>query len=194
MTNGSVTRWGTDEVFELAALVGRLRTLLDAAPRRVRQQFVLPPETQANPEAIARLLYDQRRLRGEAFGIDAKLFSEPAWDLLLDVFIAAGEERVVSVSAAAVGACVPPTTALRCVRVLEERGLVTTRPHPTDGRMKIVRLTPASRDMMRHYLELLRGGVATASVGSPTASSAASARASATTARTVGASRMDVSA
>lgn len=188
-----MTHWGADEARELTELVGRLRTLLEGAPRRVRQHFVLPPGANAGIEAVARLLYDQRRLRREAFGDDAQLFTEPAWDLLLDVFIASGEGRIVSVSATSIGACVPPTTALRCVRLLEAKGLVTTRAHPTDGRMKVVRLTPASRAMIVDYLDLLRGGAATPSSGTP-ATSSAGGRASASSMSSAGGRGLDASA
>lgn len=158
MNSGSSMRWGREEARALADLVGRMRTLLARAPRRVRARFVLPPDGDGRPEAVARLLYDQRRLRAEAFGDYADLFTEPAWDLLLDVFIARSEGRIVSVSAAAIGACVPTTTALRCVRMLEARGLVATVRHPADRRMRLVHLTPMSTAMIVDYLALISDG------------------------------------
>jgi DNA-binding MarR family transcriptional regulator len=36
----------------------------------------------------------------------------------------------------------------RVLAVLEERGLVSRRPHPTDGRQVLVELTDAGRDLL----------------------------------------------
>ncbi|QXT34858.1 hypothetical protein KV697_13845 [Sphingomonas sanguinis] len=134
----------------------KLRALLDHAPRSVRRRFVLPPTEGDSQEAVARMLYEQRRMRAEAFGDHSTVFVEPAWDLLLDLFLARAEGRIVSASATSIGACVPPTTALRCVGALRRRGLVTTRPHPTDRRMKVVELSPDGAAMVERYLSMLR--------------------------------------
>jgi len=71
----------------------------------------------------ARRTYRNRRSRNALFA-DEALFGEPAWDLLLDLFIAAKERKRVPVTSACIGAAVPTTTALRWLAVLEERGLV----------------------------------------------------------------------
>jgi hypothetical protein len=70
----------------------------------------------------ARRLYHQRRMRDEAFG--PALFGEPAWDLLLDLYIAASEVRPVSVIAASIAASVSTEAAARWLTLLEEHGLV----------------------------------------------------------------------
>ncbi|EZP49961.1 Regulatory protein MarR [Sphingomonas sp. RIT328] len=140
----------------LDGAVSRLRTLLENAPRSVRRRFVLPLPEDTGQEAVARMLYEQRRMRSDAFGEHASLFVEPAWDLLLDLFLASSEGRVVSVSAASIGACVPATTTLRCIAALRRRELVVTRRHPTDGRMRLVELTREADTMIRRYLSSLR--------------------------------------
>jgi DNA-binding MarR family transcriptional regulator len=44
---------------------------------------------------------------------------------------------------------VQPPSMTRVVAVLEERGLVTRAPHPTDGRQVVVSPTEAARDILR---------------------------------------------
>ncbi len=43
---------------------------------------------------------------------------------------------------------VTPPSMTRVLAVLEERGLVSRRPHPTDGRQVLVELTDAGRDLL----------------------------------------------
>jgi len=88
----------------------------------------------------ARRTYRNRRSRATAFG-DESLFGEPAWDLMLDLFIAAKERKRVPVTSACIGAAVPTTTALRWLAVLEERGLVVREADPCDARRVFVRLS-----------------------------------------------------
>jgi DNA-binding MarR family transcriptional regulator len=43
---------------------------------------------------------------------------------------------------------VTPPSMTRVLAVLEERGLVSRRPHPTDGRQALVELTDAGRELL----------------------------------------------
>jgi|GEM_PF-1725182 len=88
----------------------------------------------------ARRTYRNRRSRANVFG-DESLFGEPAWDLMLDLFIAAKERKRVPVTSACIGAAVPTTTALRWLAVLEERGLVVREADASDARRVFVRLS-----------------------------------------------------
>ncbi|NND49953.1 MAG: MarR family transcriptional regulator, partial [Rhizobiales bacterium] len=82
---------------------------------------------------LARQTYRNRRLRAEIFP-HGEFFGEPAWDILLDLFIAAKERRRVSVTSACIGAAVPATTALRWVSILEEQSLLQREADPRDAR------------------------------------------------------------
>ena len=108
----------------------------------------------------AKRLYAERRARAGAFGQMADLLGEPAWDLLLDLFVAHGEGRSISTSSACLAACVPPTTALRWIRLLEERELIELRADPRDGRRRFVRLTPGGLTLMRASLSAQDAGQA----------------------------------
>lgn len=98
----------------------------------------------------ARKMYRNRRLRAQVFAEDA-LFGEPAWDILLDLYIAAHEGKPVPVTSACIGAAVPTTTALRWIAVLETRGLIAREADASDARRIFVRLTDPGKRMMAEY-------------------------------------------
>lgn len=98
----------------------------------------------------ARRTYRNRRSRAALFGDDG-LFGEPAWDLLLDLFIAAKERKRVPVTSACIGAAVPTTTALRWLAVLEERGLILREADASDARRVFVRLSTDAYSRMVTY-------------------------------------------
>ena len=113
-----------------------------------------PPRGPAKPRNAsvtwARKLYQLRRRRAAYF--DAALFAEPAWDMLLDLFVAEIEGRRVQVLTACIGAAAPQTTALRWLRALEGRGLVRREYDSKDGRRIYVRLTETATNRMRCLL------------------------------------------
>jgi DNA-binding MarR family transcriptional regulator len=99
---------------------------------------------------LARRTYSDRRRRSKYF--DSALFGEPAWDILLDLFIAEKEGRRVSVTSACIGAAVPPTTALRWILVLENEELIWREDDPKDARRAFLYLTPKAYTQMVEYL------------------------------------------
>lgn len=100
---------------------------------------------------IARRSYNNRRSRCNFF--DSKnLFGEPAWDILLDLFIRQASSERVLVKSACIGAAAPATTALRWLNVLEEQGLLSIAIDPEDRRSKLVSLTPRGFESMLRYL------------------------------------------
>ena len=102
---------------------------------------------------LARECYAGRRRRSRFMNAD--LFGEPTWDILLDLFVAAREDRRVPTTSACIGAHVPPTTALRWLRILEMRGLVEREEDGHDGRRTFVRLSARGEDVMESYLGAL---------------------------------------
>jgi hypothetical protein len=99
---------------------------------------------------LARQTYDDRRRRTKIFHSD-ELFGEPAWDILLDLFVAAKERRRVSVTSACIGSAVPSTTALRWISILERQGFLTREADPGDARRVYVRLSPRGYEAMLEY-------------------------------------------
>jgi DNA-binding MarR family transcriptional regulator len=87
-----------------------------------------------------------RRLRARYF--DPEIFGEPAWDILLELYEAELTHQRVQVSAACIGSGVPGTTALRCLHMMEARGLVERSDDPTDARRIFVYLSHEARTAM----------------------------------------------
>lgn len=80
-----------------------------------------------------------RRLRDHLVAPD--LFADPAWDILLDLLAARLENTQVSVSSLCIASAVPPTTALRWIRQLTDRGLLARQADPRDGRRIFITLS-----------------------------------------------------
>ncbi|MBT0669040.1 MarR family transcriptional regulator [Novosphingobium profundi] len=99
---------------------------------------------------LARQTYEDRRRRSKIFQSD-DLFGEPAWDILLDLFIAAKERRSVSVTSACIGSAVPSTTALRWITILERNGLLVREADPGDARRVYVKLSARGYAAMLDY-------------------------------------------
>jgi DNA-binding MarR family transcriptional regulator len=102
---------------------------------------------------VARRLYRLRKRRDSELG--ALLFSEPAWDILLDLFISDYDDRQLSVSAVCIGARAPSATALRYLTLLQDAGLVERIRDATDGRRSHVTLTGLGRRRMTNLLAIL---------------------------------------
>jgi DNA-binding MarR family transcriptional regulator len=96
---------------------------------------------------IAKLLYDARRRRDNANLIKG-LFSEPGWDILLDLFIARSTGAALQVSSVCAGTGLPSTTILRWITRLEREGLIVREADETDARRRYVSLTSAGNRVM----------------------------------------------
>ncbi len=102
---------------------------------------------------VARRLYLLRKRRDAELG--NLLFSEPAWDILLDLFISDYDDRQLSVSAVCIGARAPSATALRYLSLLQDAALVERIRDATDGRRSHVKLTALGRRRMTNLLAML---------------------------------------
>lgn len=99
---------------------------------------------------LARAHYAERRKRSRH--LPERIFGEPSWDLLLDLFIALREGKEVCTSSACLAAHVPQTTALRRLQLLEHEGLIERAGDPADHRRTIIRLTvEGNLAMTRHF-------------------------------------------
>ena len=95
----------------------------------------------ATPTMIqrARLAYAIGGRRREALG--PGLFADPAWNILLDLFLSLERGRDLSVTAVCIGSRSSAATALRYITLLVERGLIDRIADEHDGRRTYVRLT-----------------------------------------------------
>ena len=69
----------------------------------------------------------------------SEILGEPGWSLLLDLFVAHHEGRLVNSSGACFGANIPQTTGLRWLEKLDSVGLIERQPHPQDTRFVMIR-------------------------------------------------------
>ncbi|MEC3912353.1 MarR family transcriptional regulator [Sphingobium sp. CR2-8] len=164
---------------QLSAEVGRLARTLDALTERTRMatpSFDLgprisdrpsdyigmpalspmgaPPQTTEKPTATitaaqVRDLLRARRIRADFLPGD--LFADPAWDMMLDLLAARLEQERVSVSSLCIAAAVPPTTALRWIRTLTDKGLVERQADPHDGRRVFIALAQEAADALTRW-------------------------------------------
>lgn len=96
--------------------------------------------------------YRRRRHRETLFG-KGNLFADPAWDMLIDLFIAAEEGRDISVSSLCIAAAVPTTTALRWIAILESNDLIVRTADPVDARRFFLALTSSTSEKLRSYFQ-----------------------------------------
>lgn len=89
--------------------------------------------------------------RDRVFGAD--LFFDPAWNMLLDLYVNERRGAVVSVSSLCIAARVPSTTALRWLTLLERRGLIGRRPDDYDRRRSFLFLTGDGRAKIEATLD-----------------------------------------
>lgn len=133
-------------------LIAAAERSVPAAQQRPHLQLVGvndgQPAGDADMAARTRCYLRARRLREGLF--PERIFADPAWDMLLDLYACRLEGTKVCVSNACIAARVPHSTALRWIDRLEEYGLVERRPDPTDHRRLHVELT----DMATWRIEL----------------------------------------
>ena len=99
---------------------------------------------------------DARARRVDLF--DTQIFSDPAWDLLLWIFLGHLEQRALTISELPVFPDVPPSTATRWLRVLIEEGWVLTTENAAGSNSTSVALSPRATDALNEYFKILGRG------------------------------------
>lgn len=97
-------------------------------------------------------IYKFRRRR-EAIFPCREIFSEPGWDILIDLILQESTGKKISISSACLASSAPATTALRWLAALEQNGLVEKEQDSSDGRRQFVRPTHKSRTLMQKLLD-----------------------------------------
>jgi DNA-binding transcriptional ArsR family regulator len=174
---------------QLSEEVGRLARTLDALTERTRtatpsfdlgprisdrpsdyigmpiiESIGAPPQTmeKAAPTITSTQVRDllrARRIRADFLPGD--LFADPAWDMMLDLLAARLDHERVSVSSLCIAAAVPPTTALRWIRTLTDKGLVERQADPHDGRRVFIALAQEAADALTRWFGVSRRFLAT---------------------------------
>ena len=111
-----------------------------------------PPHEAKSQKELVRIAWQMltaRRRRLERFG--RAMFGEPAWEMLLLLYVTQDAQRhTVSRLAALSGGT--RSTATRWIEYLERQQLIQRESHPTDKRMAFVELTDKGRDSLSAYL------------------------------------------
>ena len=139
----------------LAEEILRISAILDGnedAATEVTEGLAGADRRPVDRKTIARTLYAIRRRREDIFGI-GDIFGEPAWDMLLDLYIAEQDRKALPVTSACIGAAVPTTTGLRWLNILEKQGLVERSNDPGDARRTFVRLSSRGVRAMNRFID-----------------------------------------
>ena len=108
-----------------------------------------------NSPQLVRSIINARMKRRQFF--DERLFADPAWDMLLELYALECEGRSISISKLSFAAGVPGTTALRWIDKLEEKSLIVRTDDALDGRRTWIALSERGFATMRLYLEQITG-------------------------------------
>lgn len=128
--------------------IGHIRTQLDAL-----QQELQSPRRGAASLGQVRAYLTARASARRAFG-DA-MFSDPAWDMLVQLYAHDLAQSRISLSALYIVARVPAATGQRWIRQLEHSGDVERAADPLDARKHRIQLTSSGRDKMEAYFRAL---------------------------------------
>ena len=143
----------------------RLRALGEEASRLAGMLAPLPPGARTGSRArdegrekssaeMLNFLIEIRRLRAKH--VAAKLFTDPAWDILLDLMDARLKGQPVPISSLCLAADVPATTALRRIQSLCRRGLIVRTADPADRRRVLIQLTRETETRLHAFLDAVR--------------------------------------
>lgn len=111
---------------------------------------------------LAQAVISMRRRREALFG--AEYFSDPAWDMLLNLYFAELRGQRTQVKSVGVNAGIPATTALRWIALLEQRGMIEREADPRDRRRILIKLSPEARAGVKELIDYLASGIAEALV------------------------------
>jgi hypothetical protein len=128
----------------LAAICSELQQMLGRGDSASGNPTV-PPERVA--DAVRHI--HERRIRDRFF--DPVLFVDPAWNVLLDLYVAAAEKRQISLSSASLAAGVPATTGLRYLDRLADAGLIERSSCTSDRRRVWISLTAQAEGDLSAY-------------------------------------------
>jgi DNA-binding MarR family transcriptional regulator len=135
----------------LAREVGAIGEAVSAVSRRLDgkeggRRASSPPSA----ARVAAAILSVRRARDARFG--AELFSDPAWDMLLSLYVSGERAEALSVSQLCEASAVPQTTALRWIETLREAGLIGRETDRRDARRTLIALAPKAREAIAKLL------------------------------------------
>lgn len=124
-------------------LRGHLSLLLDLVPMRSSGEELAPEQVRSFIAA--------RELRHRFFNAD--LLREPAWDMLLYLFVKELEQQRVRILDLCLASGVAKSVALRWIRALESESLLVRCTETRDDNAAWIELSPQGSAAMRGYLK-----------------------------------------
>jgi DNA-binding MarR family transcriptional regulator len=79
------------------------------------------------------------------------IFSDPSWDILVELFYARLTGRIEYASSISTAGGTSPTTGLRHVSTLEEMGFLTKERQPGDKRRTVVKISDSAFELVRDF-------------------------------------------
>ncbi|GAA0679554.1 DNA-binding MarR family transcriptional regulator [Sphingomonas insulae] len=108
-------------------------------------------ERDATLAQLARSIASARRKLGTH--LEASLFANPGLDIMLFLFAEGLNGATVTTNACCAAAGVPRTTALRWIKLLQDRGLVNGSDDISDRRVTMLALSAHGRSTIRTWLD-----------------------------------------
>ena len=134
------------ELAKLQAQAARIAEVIEAGDDSAS---VGPCANRPCSDASIRAILQARLERNSCF--PGELFSDPAWDMLLDLYAAELGQVRVSVTSLCIASNAPTSTALRWISALERQNLIERRPDPLDRRRFFMSLTRDAIERFGHY-------------------------------------------
>lgn len=103
---------------------------------------------------VARSIAAARRKLG--MHLEPSLFANPGMDIMLFLFAEGLNGATVTTNACCAAAGVPRTTALRWIKLLQDRGLVLGSDDVSDRRVTMLALSGTGRETIRNWLTEIR--------------------------------------
>lgn len=141
-------------------LAGRLGEMAQEIGDRAQQSHAPPPTGQPDQAELtrrARQLLADRAERLDHF--PSELFHEPAWEMLVGLFLERDAPRPLTVKTLSTYAHAPVTISQRWIEHLFRMGLVTRTIDPFDRRRVEVALSDLGLERMTRYLSALPAAI-----------------------------------
>ncbi|WP_144037847.1 hypothetical protein [Sphingopyxis sp. KK2] len=132
-------------------LEDRLRSLETKAPEGGDAEGHEASKCPGVRAKLVRRMLGERQMREQFF--PAEFCTDPAWDILLDLYVARLEGRQVSATSPAVATAIPATTGARWIRMMTQASLLARQDDPDDGRRVFVVMTDPAFAAMGRYLD-----------------------------------------
>lgn len=142
-------RSGASEPREMDLEVQRLQAAIEDIKNRLNARIVVGDGLDEFARRSVGSLIADRKRRNELF--PDGLFSDPAWDILLELCLAETEHRRLAVTRLATASGLAEATANRWIEKLERCRLVQRQRDPTDRRRVFVGLTPLGQKLLSAY-------------------------------------------